>query len=77
MMICVTVVNGDQLQYMVEGGDETQAVQLLVAAAQALTQKLAAEGKPIAPPVSRVPPRPALYLPNGHGHVPGRPPGGL
>lgn len=74
-MMIVVAVQGDQLSYMLEGGDPAMAVQVLTAAAQAITQKLAAEGQaaPSAPPV---PPRPSLYLPNGHGRVPPMSPGG-
>lgn len=75
-MIAVVSVKGDQMNFMLEGCDLATAAQMMTAAAAAIHEKLAAEGQPVAP-APPVPRRPPLYLPNGHGHVPPLPPGGM
>jgi hypothetical protein len=63
-MMAVIAVQGDQLNFMIEGCDLATAAQMMDAAAKAIRDKLANE-KP-APAASR------LYLPNGQ--VPPLPP---
>lgn len=67
-MMAVVCVQGDQMNFMLEGCDLATAAQMMDAAATAIRGKLAAEGQPAPPP--KVPPRPPIYLPNGHGHIP-------
>jgi hypothetical protein len=74
MMVCV-VVQGDQMSYIVDGTDAATAAKMLTAAAQAITERIATETA-AAPPARPAAPRPHLYLPNGHGHIPPiQPPG--
>lgn len=67
-MIAVVSVQGDQMSLMLEGCDPATAAEMLEKAAQAIRDKIAAEGMPA--PAPKVAPRPPLYLPNGHGKLP-------
>ena len=66
-MIVVVGVQGDQMNYMIDGCDGATAVKMLTACAQAITERMAAEGAPAQAPAATPPvPRPRIYLPNGH-----------
>lgn len=76
-MMAVVCVQGDEMNFMLEGCDLATAAQMMNAAANAIRDKLAAEGQPVPRAAPVVPPRPPLYLPNGHGHIPPIPPGSM
>lgn len=70
-MIAVIALQEGQMSLMLEGCSPAQAAEMCEAAAQAIRDKIAAEGGPPAPPPA--PPKPQLYLPTG-GFMPPVPP---